>query len=525
MKALVVTLFAGILLLAGSTASAEVKSDLDARAAIIAPLIDEQTLAVAHIDLKRFDVGAILDQAAALQVLPAEEAAGAKLIAGMIHKRLLDAGVRDFYAVFTLSGGFRQAEPFFVVPLAAGRDEKAIRGILPIPFAERRGDVLVLAMHSDALERLATLKPDDRPELPAALEAAGDTAVQILFLPPKHYRRVLDETVGELPKELGGGSVQVFTRGILWAAVGIDIAPKPGLRIVMQSEDAPAAAALQKKFAELLQLAGKEKNIRAGFPDFDAVATLLLPRTEGNRLVVTFDQGGGKAGELVAALVQPIQTMRRRSAMVSSMNNLRQIGLAMSIYEDHSAANGSPAGKRAAHFPLPAILSPDGKPLLSWRVAILPQLEQRPLYEQFHLDEPWDSPHNRPLVDKMPAIYKSPLSKNKEPGRTNYLLPVGNGAGFSTDQPTSLKDITDGTANTIMVVEADDDQAVIWTKPDDWQFDPNNPAQGLGHLNDGSFLAAFFDDSCRVIQRSIDPKILKALFSRAGGEAIDPGSY
>jgi hypothetical protein len=125
----------------------------------------------------------------------------------------------------------------------------------------------------------------------------------------------------------------------------------------------------------------------------------------------------------------------------------------------------------------------------------------------------------------MPEIYKSPLSKNKEPGRTNYLLPVGNGAGFSADQPTSISDISDGTAKTIMVVEADDDHGVIWTKPDDWQFDPNNPAQGLGHLNDGYFLAAFFEGSSKVISASIDPKVLKALFTRAGGEVIDTSSY
>ncbi len=369
------------------------------------------------------------------------------------------------------------------------------------------------------------MKPDDRPELPAALEAAGDSAVQILFLPPKHYRRVLDETVSELPKELGGGSVQVFTRGILWAAMGIDLAPKLGLRIVMQSEDAAAANALRDKFAELLRLAGTNNRVKTDFPDFDAIAALLTPRTEGNRLVVTLDQNDRKAAALVASLVQPIRTMRRRSGVFESMNNLRTLVLGMLNYENHSAVTGTPAGKQSAHFPLPAILSRDGKPLLSWRVAILPYLGEKPLYDQFHLDEPWDSPNNRPLVDEMPAIYRSPLSKNKEPGRTNYLLPVGNGAGFSADQPTTMRDITDGTANTIMMVEADDDHDVIWTKPDDWQFDPNNPAQGLGHLDDGTFLAAFFDGHSKVISASIDPKILKALFTRAGGEAIDPSSY
>jgi hypothetical protein len=525
MKSSIAAMCAGVILFAGARANGQVKADVEGRAAIIAPLIDQQTLAVAHVDLKRFDVGAILDQAAALGVLSADEAAGAKLIAGMIHKRLVDAGVKEFYAIFTLAGGFRHAEPFFAVPIATGSDEKAIRAILPIPFAERRGDVLVLAMHSDVLERLATMKPDERPELPAALEAAGDTAVQFLFLPPKHYRRVLEETVSELPKELGGGSVQVFTRGILWAAAGIDGPPHAALRVTIQSEDARAAGELHDRSASLLRQVGSSRNPATNLPDLAGLAAALVPRVEGNRLVVVLDDQTPDAGKLVASLAQPIEKARRSAAVTQSLDNVKQIALAMLLYEDTLAANGTPAGKRSAHFPLPAIKSRDGKPLLSWRVAILPQIEQRPLYDQFHLDESWDSPHNRPLVDKMPKLFQSPLSKKKEPGWTNYLLPVGNGAGFSADKPTTMKDITDGTANTIMVVEVDDDHAAIWTKPDDWQFDPDKPAQGLGSFNGDRFIAGFFDGSCRVIRSSTDPKILKALFTRAGGEVIEPGSY
>jgi hypothetical protein len=512
------------LLLSASTIRGQDKPDSEARAKVIAPLIDDQTLAVAHVDLTRISVDAIFDEAASLQLVPADEAAAGKMLAGMFHKRLVDAGVKDLYALFTLSEGFHEARPFFAIPLAAGSDENAIRAILPIAVAERQGDVLVLAANHNTLARLAAMKPDPRPELSAALEAAGNAAVQILYLPPKHYRRVLDETVSELPKELGGGPVQVFTRGILWATIGIDVAPKPALRIVMQSEDAQAATALRDKFAELLRLAGSNNAIKKDFPDFDAIAALLTPRAEGDRLVVNFDQNDQKAAELVAALVHPIRAVRRRAAVDESINNLRQIVLGLLLYEDNSVATGTPAGKKSAHFPLPAIMSKDGKPLLSWRVAILPYLQQKPLYDQFHLDEPWDGPHNRPLVDKMPAIYRSPLSKNKEPGRTNYLLPVGNGAGFSADQPTSMRDISDGTSNTIMIVEADDDRAVIWTKPDDWQFDPNKPAQGLGHLNNGEFLTAFFDDHGQAISVSIDPKTLKALFTRAGGEVVDTNS-
>jgi hypothetical protein len=525
MKEFVTAISVGILLLGAGAASGQDKPDAVARAKIVAPLIDEQTSFVARLDLGRIALDTLLDEKLPRLLFDFDGGAQLKEQATVFRTWLLDAGVKDVYIVFTLAGGLRRPLPFAAIPLAAGSDEKAIRAALPMLAAERRGDVLLMAADHDTLARLAAMKPDVRPELPAALEAAGDAAVQVLFLPPVYYRRVLEEAVGDLPKEIGGGSIRVLTRGMLWAAVGIDGPPHPALRITIQAEDAQAAGALHDKLAELLRLVGSSRNPATNHPDLAALAEAFVPRVEGNRLVLVFDGQTRDADKLLAPLSQPIELARRSAAIGQSVNNVRQIILAMMVYEDAAAANGTPAGKRSAHFPLPAIRDRDGKPLLSWRVAILPQIDQRPLYDQFHLDEPWDSPNNRPLIDKMPRIYRSPLSKNKEPGRTNYLLPVGNDAGFSADKPTTMKDITDGTANTIMVVEADDDRAVIWTKPDDWQFDPDNPAQGLGHNYDGRFIAGFFDGSSHIIRLSTDPKVLKALFTRAGGEPIEPGSY
>jgi hypothetical protein len=175
------------------------------------------------------------------------------------------------------------------------------------------------------------------------------------------------------------------------------------------------------------------------------------------------------------------------------------------------------------HFPAAASYSPDGKPLLSWRVYILPFVDQDQLFRQFHLNEPWDSPHNKTLIAKMPAFLRSPRSK-AEKGKTNYLVPVGNGALYasSRDEPR-IKDIRDGVSNTIMVVEVDDEHAVIWTKPDDYSFDPKDPKKGIGIFYEGRFLVGFCDAHVRFISGNIDPKTLAALFTRAGGEAI--GSY
>ncbi len=192
-----------------------------------------------------------------------------------------------------------------------------------------------------------------------------------------------------------------------------------------------------------------------------------------------------------------------------SIDNLKMIALAMHNYHE--------AHKR---FPPAASVSDDGKPLLSWRVAILPFLEEDALYEQFHLDEPWDSEHNRPLVQRMPTIYDAPKSTVSGGGRTNYLGVAGASGIFADAKGTRMAQIRDGLSNTVMVVEAADTQAVPWTKPGDFDYGGTNPIARLVDLQNGRFLAAFADGSVRYLDESIGAKTLKALCTRDGGEVI-----
>ena len=230
---------------------------------------------------------------------------------------------------------------------------------------------------------------------------------------------------------------------------------------------------------------------------------------EGKRLVLVWDEKNRGVDKALALVSRSIEIALEKIGSSQSLNKLKEIALAMHNYYSTNQ-----------HFPLPASTNSKGKPLLSWRVHILPYLGQDALYRQFHLDEPWDSPHNRTLIDKMPEVYRLPFADGATKGRTHYLLPVGNGAAFSTDRPTKIADITDGTAHTIMAVEVDDQHAVIWTKPEDWPFDPQAPANGLGRFFDGGFHAAFCDGSVHFLRKTIDPKTLKALFTRAGGEPV-----
>jgi prepilin-type processing-associated H-X9-DG protein len=223
---------------------------------------------------------------------------------------------------------------------------------------------------------------------------------------------------------------------------------------------------------------------------------------------------------LIGLLLPAVQSAREAARRSDCMNNLKQIGLGMHIF----------ASAHQDSFPA-AIVDADGRPLLSWRVAILPSLGEPELYEAFHLDEPWDSPHNLALVERMPTVFACP-STDAEAGTTTYLAAAG--PGMALDEPTRagqfavvpLSEIAehDGASLTILVVEAGHEQAVPWTKPDDIAVDPARATQGLlgsatrhpGRLRGASFA----DGSVRTIAGDIDPEIFTALLTRSGDERL-----
>lgn len=216
------------------------------------------------------------------------------------------------------------------------------------------------------------------------------------------------------------------------------------------------------------------------------------------------------AAPLVAAMLVPAANASREAAARSqATNNLKQIGLAMHNYHDVHAS-----------FPAAASHDDEDKPLLSWRVHVLPYIEQNELYKEFHLDEPWDSEHNKKLIPRMPAVYRTPNHPEIGEGKTVYLVPRGEGTIFEGFDGPRIQDITDGTSNTIMAVEASPERAAIWTAPNELDFAPEQPFAGLGGIHANGFLALFADGSVRFIAQTVDPKTLKALFTAAGGEAL-----
>lgn len=210
-----------------------------------------------------------------------------------------------------------------------------------------------------------------------------------------------------------------------------------------------------------------------------------------------------------AAMVVPAVAQARETAQATaSMNNMRNIQLAILTYE---AANGK--------LPPRVIKSADGKPLLSWRVTILPYLDEQALYQQFKLDEPWDSEHNKKLLALMPRTFAHPSVGKNIGSSTQYQIPTGKGTLFDTDAAVKLRDANafpEGTSNTAVVVEAAAGHAVPWTKPDDVTISADDPGLMLHPVGrSGHYHLGFADGSVRRELRWDTDALKSMLFPRA----------
>ena len=195
---------------------------------------------------------------------------------------------------------------------------------------------------------------------------------------------------------------------------------------------------------------------------------------------------------------------------------MKQIGLAFHV---HASANQDKLPDAAWSTKRDENRRP--LPHLSWRVAILPYLEQDNLFRQFKLDEPWDSENNKKLIPLMPKFYTNPQAPT-EPGKTYYKVFTGPGTIYEKDKIAkyTIGNIPDGTSNTILVAEGG--EPVIWTKPDDFEFDPAKPLPNIWLPGKPGINVALADGSVRFINRSMSEKTLKNAIQADDGNVLGP---
>jgi prepilin-type processing-associated H-X9-DG protein len=211
-------------------------------------------------------------------------------------------------------------------------------------------------------------------------------------------------------------------------------------------------------------------------------------------------------------LLPAVQAARSAAKRTQSANNLRQIGLALISYHDEKGT-----------FPPAYTVDANGKPLHSWRVLILPYIDESGLFSQIRLDEPWDSPHNRQFHSRMPMCLRAPGETSGQ--TTDYVAISGQGTIFDGDKPSRMMDITDGTSNTLLVVEANG-RNVNWMEPKDIDIQElagGNVAglDGVSGKYPGGANVLFSDGSVTFMSPTSGLSNLRELSTKSGGEVVN----
>src|SRR5438552_2885695 len=176
-------------------------------------------------------------------------------------------------------------------------------------------------------------------------------------------------------------------------------------------------------------------------------------------------------------------------------------------------------------LPPAVVYGKDGKALYSWRVLILPYIEEDDLYKDFKLDEPWDSPNNIRLLDRRPSIYAPPgRYANKIPATHTYMhVFLGKGTPFESPEGLPLSSITDDTSSTFLVIEAG--TPVPWTKPEDLAYSPQQPLPDLPGPFANIIRIGFADGSVHTLPRKFNETAFRAAITRNGGERFSLDSF
>ena len=242
-----------------------------------------------------------------------------------------------------------------------------------------------------------------------------------------------------------------------------------------------------------------------------ALASTLIENAkitrEGNMITLTAPLGD--TATILSVLVPQIKKSGIAAKRVQSVNNLKNIALA---FHNYHSIHG--------HFPLAVLYDKETGTPYSWRVAILPFIDQKALYAEYRLDEPWDSENNLKVAENLVEIFASPTDPSSNAA---YFALVGPETVFTGKKGVKIQQIADGTSDTILVVEAKRD--IPWTKPEDIPYSSEKPLPILGGFFKGGFHVALCDGSVHFLPDDVDPKTLRHLIEKADGNVVDRQAF
>lgn len=479
----------------------------------VAGLLERSSMLLIEIDLSKLDLKASIDWVVKQAGL--NEPAGPPDVFIQMASSLIDslrgAGAERIY-VSVATRAFSDAGPIVIIPC---RDVAAVEGLAAAALSSLgvkkllqvriRAGVVVVGPPK-ALDRLddapADALADGREDLTAPLagpERLDHAAVLSLI---DEYREELaaiwpDSLPRSVPIQM---SPHQLAKNIRRVTLTWSLPPRPAIQAIFETADDLSATRVEESVNRILAALSAQI---ADDPAANNVQPLADIQRDGSDVTLAF------TAATIEAVIEQLKRLSSIREATQRSNDLKQIGLAMHNY---FGVNN--------HLPPKYFTNPAGEPLYSWRVAILPFIEQQALYQAFQLDQRWDSPASAALTSLAIPPYADRLGD--DPTMTRIRLPVFPGSAWDGEgQPKTFAELTDGTSNTIAAIDAPADAAVPWADPAEWILSADDLVADVFGDRD-EVLVLFFDGSVRALQRNeMSNEKLAALLTIAGGEVVE----
>ncbi len=465
---------------------------------VVAKYVEPSTVAVVDVNMESIDSKVVLDWAGKL--VDAEVDPTLSGMASTVIAAFQGAGVKHAYLLLSTQS-MSDGSPVVVIPCD---HPKNIEGFLTMfvqnspPDAKltiRITDGVVFIGPETAFNRMALATPTPRPDLLEPLAAKSDAnggKVTVVFSLPEESRKQLvtfwpneftvADTISLSPKQIMEDVDRVVAMSSL--------PPLNGLNIHLRTNSSAAAERTNQVLDQFAKLA----------PEVAAQVQRTVS-DQGVTLVANADAIHESLGKL-------LRQAREDAAVQMQMNHLRQLGLAIHNYAD-------------AYQELPprVFVDPAGKPLFGWTVALLPYLEQQALYNEFKLDQRWDSEANRKLTKMLIQVFSNDAVSGT---KTTFRAPVYPGSLWEGEgAPRKFADITDGTSNTIALIDAPRSAAIEWADPTPWVISKDDPMKDVFGDRE-SVTCLFLDGSVRRFTKGeLTNEKLGAMLTIAGGEVVE----
>ncbi|MCO8124689.1 DUF1559 domain-containing protein [Stieleria sp. TO1_6] len=444
--------------------------------------VNESTLAIAEVDWTKLDLNALFGLIQKLtgdrpESIPPIEAFFEKLRHGQAGKIYAIAGPEFL----------NEGVPLLVIPTAKPQPlADSLKPMLNDAVAVARAGNAILIGDPKQLERCQTFVPSSRNELFSPLQDAKRLDHTLVLAIPDAMRAMLgklwpDQPPVGLPESV---SPQQMVTDISRVVFSVRTPPKLLVNVSIDTADPPSADRVRSAINDIKQN--------------DAQVWEQVTIEHSQRQIRL------QADDHLVELLQTIATKARDAERQRTLvDTLRQLGLATHLYVG-----------REQHLPPRCFVDPDGKPLHSWIVALMPDFEQLALYRTIRLDRAWDDPANSLLKT---ITLKGLGDSRLPPTFTTIRAPVFPGSVWQGDgPPKTLQQITDGTGDTILLIDAPPTAAIHWADPTPWQISTEDPIADVFGDRD-RVRVLFVDGSVRLLLRSeTTAESLKSMLTYAG---------